>query len=753
VLGEGACFDAATVDAIAAFVRSGHEVVLLSSNPSTVCSQSSRALRTYLEPLDQGALSAVLATEKPRWVYPFVGGVRASRLLLACEDFHGAEILGGSLDALRAPSFDAVTVADDSVRFEAVALVDSASSVRCVCIVQWLDGAPNSTAGVTPPQDKYTGHLDALEAAVRRAALARGAFTGLVTCSLVLTPSDGSVRVLECTLGYTQACAFAGRVAGVSLARAGVELAFGKRAEEVALASNGTRVHLRHLLSSPHAMAFNGLGEVMASGANVDDARKCATLAEPSVNDGVSARIAPTGPLASGASIVVLGPGPTFIGQGPELATCAAEALQAVRELGFVPVFIDASVEALALADSVTEQTLLGVLSADRIEALVNEHHAAGVLVQVGGEAALALAPELIHRGIRVLGPTPDAVSRAALAVDRSSATNAVSVREMHDAIVVDVDAVCDGARVVIAGVMEHLEPAFVHGGDAAALLPAYSLGPDVVARIEDRVRTIALDAGVVGLLAVRLAVVGGSLVVMDVEARAGRTTAFVSRATGFPLVNIATKVALGYSLDAQNVSERPLPRHVAARERVFSYDRGGADPALGLEMRSTGEVIGIDDSAARAYGKALRAIGIALRAPVKGAHAEARRVVMAVTHADVTRAIELARRFRSIGFEVSAIGELRAALVAARIPSHDGGNDSTEALRALSAGEVALAVVTAVGGDEIARTRALRAATPAAKVPCFTTLRLALLGCSALEEDPTPRVRTLQDWYAADGG
>ncbi len=184
----------------------------------------------------------------------------------------------------------------------------------------------------------------------------------------------------------------------------------------------------------------------------------------------------------------------------------------------------------------------------------------------------------------------------------------------------------------------------------------------------------------------------------------------------------------------------------------MFPFDRLGVDPALGREMRSTGEVIGLDDSPARAYGKALRGMGVSLRAPGENDAGGARGVLLSVSGGDKTAAVDLARRFRAIGFEVSALGNLRAVLTGARVPFVDaGGDDVDHAIDEIRAGRIAFAVVTAKDDDEVARTRTLRAATLAARIPCFTTMRLALLGCAALEEDPTPRVRALQDWYAAD--
>ena len=401
-----------------------------------------------------------------------------------------------------------------------------------------------------------------------------------------------------------------------------------------------------------------------------------------------------------------------------------------------------------------TTHVHLEPVTLERVLAIHDRTLASGVIVQVGGNTALRLAADLSARGIRVFGTPAGALEGVQAAVD---STRELDASTLDDAIAIDVEAVADGRRVVIAGVMEHLEPAFVHSGDAAAILPSFTRNPEVGARIEDRVRAIALEHGIIGLLAVRLAVVGDQIVVTSVEPRAGRTSAFVSRATGFALVRIATKVMLGMSLDELGVTDRPLPRHVAARERVFPFERLGVDQALGREMRSTGEVIGLDDSPARAYAKALRGIGISLRAPTaRGdqgtAGTGARGMLLSVSDHDKIAAVDLARRFRAIGFEVFALGGVRAALTAARVPFVDGGGeDPHRAIDEVAQGRAAFAVVTAKGDAEIARTRALRAATLAAHIPCFTTMRLAGLGCSALEEAPIARVRTLQDWYAAD--
>ena len=778
VIGEGGELDAAAADAVRTLRAHGHEVLLVTSNPSTVASDPLLADRTYLEPLDLEALRAIVLFERPVAVFPLFGGAKALQLALALDDEGAltearAELFGISAETLRASLIGAV--AAPALRaalrgeptwtaLEVVAAVDSSGAFLPICTIESLDAAdihPGDAIAVTPPLDRTATQTSELHEAARAALASMGLHAGIATCELALRRTDGAVRVLTITPGYTRSSALAARATGYPVARVAVELARGRVLADLGVADPVSRnvvVRWPRFAFETFPDADGGLGahrkslgeslgvgttlaEALRSGARgVDDSF---TRARPGKR--ISAN-------AASRRIIVLGAGPSRIGQGPELATCASEALVAARELGFVPVFVDSSVESITVAARVADHVHAEPATLERVLAIHEREGAAGVIVQVGGEAALRLAADLASRGVHVFGSPPAALARAIASVDRSAHERGEAASALHDAIAVDVDAVCDGTRVVIAGVMEHLEPAFVNGGDAAALLPAYTLHPDIVARIEDRVRAIALDCGLIGLIGVRLAVTGKDITVLEVEPRAGRTTAFVTRATGFPLVRVATKVMLGEKLDALGVAERPLPRHVAARERVFPFDRLGVDPALGREMRSTGEVIGLDDSPARAYGKALRGMGVSLRAPTEGEESGARGVLLSVSGGDKTAAVDLARRFRAIGFEVSVLGDLRAVLTGARVPFRDaGGADIDPAIEEIRAGRIAFAVVTAKDEEEIARTRALRAATLAARIPCFTTMRLALLGCSALEEDPTPRVRTLQDWYAAD--
>ncbi|MBX3220796.1 MAG: carbamoyl-phosphate synthase large subunit [Labilithrix sp.] len=510
--------------------------------------------------------------------------------------------------------------------------------------------------------------------------------------------------------------------------------------------------------------------------------------------------------------VVVLGAGPNRIGQGIEFDYCCVHAVAAARELGFEAIMVNSNPETVSTDYDVADRLYFEPITLETVLAICDVEKPDGVLVQLGGQTPLRLANALAARGLRLFGTSADAIDRAedrgrfdavleklglrrpASAVARSRADvhaaadrlgwpvlvrpsyvlggRAMKVartgeeldahlarmpldsddavilvdRFLADAIEVDVDCVSDGSRVVIGAVMEHLERAGVHSGDSATVLPPLSLRADVVDEIERVVRALALELGVVGLMNTQLAVKDDQVYVLEVNPRASRTVPFVSKATGMPLARIATKVMLGKTLDELGVSDPPLGRHVAAKECVFPFKKlPGADTVLGPEMRSTGEVMGVGETAARAYAKALRAIGIQLRAPRAGEKAKA---LLAVSRSDQSVVVEIARRLRAIGFAIAADTETAGALAASRLPAEPLSRDAAE--DALRRGDFAVAIVTAEGDEEIARTRPLRSAALARGIPCFTTTALARAGCSALEEDDgTEHVRSLQEWYA----
>ena len=192
-----------------------------------------------------------------------------------------------------------------------------------------------------------------------------------------------------------------------------------------------------------------------------------------------------------------------------------------------------------------------------------------------------------------------------------SNASPVLLDRFLDQAVEVDVDAVCDGERVVIGAIMQHIEQAGVHSGDSACSLPPYRLDPAIQREIRGQVESLALELGVVGLMIVQMAVQDEKVYVLEVNPRASRTVPFVSKSIGVSLAKIAARCMVGESLEAQGFTEEIVPVHYSVKESVFPFTKfPGVDPILGPEMKSTGEVMGIGDSFGEAFAKATLAAG-----------------------------------------------------------------------------------------------------------------------------------------------
>ncbi|QQG66712.1 carbamoyl-phosphate synthase large subunit [Desulfobulbus oligotrophicus] len=218
----------------------------------------------------------------------------------------------------------------------------------------------------------------------------------------------------------------------------------------------------------------------------------------------------------------------------------------------------------------------------------------------------------------------------------------------LKDAIEVDVDAICDGEQTVIGGIMEHIEEAGIHSGDSACVLPPHTLSVAIVGEITDATKAMARELGVVGLMNVQFAVQGQTLYVLEVNPRASRTVPFVSKATGVPLAKIATKVMLGMTLQQLGFTQEKVLHHWAVKEAVFPFDRfPNVDTLLGPEMKSTGEVMGIDEDLGLALAKAQMASNAPL--PFRGT------VFVSVRHGDKEAVIPVARKLRELGYDILA--------------------------------------------------------------------------------------------------
>ncbi len=331
----------------------------------------------------------------------------------------------------------------------------------------------------------------------------------------------------------------------------------------------------------------------------------------------------------------------------------------------------------------------------------------------------------------------------------RASADRPVLVdRFLEDATEIDVDALCDGKDVYVAGVMEHIEEAGIHSGDSSCALPPFSLPAKAVAEIEEQTVALAKELGVVGLMNVQFALQKGTVYVLEVNPRASRTVPFVSKATGVPVAEIAALLMMGEKLAKVLPPERRGWRtgHVSVKAPVFPFARfPGVDTILGPEMRSTGEVMGIDRDFPRAFAKAQRAAGNGL--PSKGT------VFLSVRDEDKPRFIALGRRLHALGFSLIATAGTAAALEAAGIPAarvRKVAEGRPHVVDKIVDGEIDLVFNTTIGRQSILDSYSIRRETLMHGIPYCVTLEAALAAVDAIEalRRVPPGVRPLQEWH-----
>mgnify|MGYP001821132925 CR=1 FL=1 len=317
----------------------------------------------------------------------------------------------------------------------------------------------------------------------------------------------------------------------------------------------------------------------------------------------------------------------------------------------------------------------------------------------------------------------------------------------LEDAFEADVDALSDGMDVVIGGIMQHIEDAGVHSGDSACVLPPYLLSADEMGVIRDLTKKFALELGVVGLVNVQFAIRDGEVFVLEVNPRASRTIPFVGKATGVPLARLAARVMAGEPLADLNVPAEPRVNGVAVKEAVFPFNRFEVDTLLGPEMRSTGEVMGIDDSFAMAFAKAAKGTGNAV--PVKGGS-----LVVSVNDRDKPTATAIIRRLFDMGFEILATKGTHQYLSSLGIASSrifKVGEGRPNIVDRIVSGEVGLLINTPLGKKSQYDDYAMRRAAITHNVPYLTTMSAANAACDALIalRSRIPEVRAIQDRIA----
>ena len=416
--------------------------------------------------------------------------------------------------------------------------------------------------------------------------------------------------------------------------------------------------------------------------------------------------------------IIILGGGPNRIGQGIEFDYCCVHACLGLREAGFETIMVNCNPETVSTDYDTSDRLYLEPLTVEDVLAIARAEmrrgELLGVVVQLGGQTPLRLAPALERAGIPIIGTSTDAIDRAedrerfqalldelglrqppngtcrSVAEAKEVATRigypvvvrpsyvlggrAMEIahgddaleryvlesaevaggapilidRFLKDAVEIDVDALADGRDVFIAGIMEHIEEAGIHSGDSACSLPPCTLRGEVVEEIRRQTRALARALGVVGLMNVQFAVSrGGEIHVLEVNPRASRTVPFVAKAIGVPIARIAARLMAGEAL-ADFDLEEPSMSHVAVKEAVFPFARfPGVDVILGPEMKSTGEVMGLDEDFGRAFAKAQLAAG--------GTLPESGRAFISVRDRDKPSAVELGRRLAALGFSLVA--------------------------------------------------------------------------------------------------
>jgi carbamoyl-phosphate synthase large subunit len=493
----------------------------------------------------------------------------------------------------------------------------------------------------------------------------------------------------------------------------------------------------------------------------------------------------------AGGSVVILGSGPNRIGQGIEFDYCCVHAAQSFRALGYEAVMVNCNPETVSTDYDTSDRLYFEPLGVEEVLAICEREQPAGVVIQFGGQTPLKLARAIEAAGFRVLGTPFEAVD---LAEDRerfaalcdglgiavppwgtaTSADEAVAVAErvgypvlvrpsyvlggrsmrvcydadsvreaaevggtllvdrfLENAIEIDVDALCDGTQTFVAAVMQHVEEAGVHSGDSSCVLPAPSLTRSERRAVAHAVRRLGPALGVVGLLNVQLALADGELYVLEANPRASRTVPFASKATGVNLVQAACRLAAGATIPELDLAETKSKEQVSVKAAVLPFARfPGADPVLGPEMRSTGEVMASASDLPTAFAKAERAAG--RRLPASGT------AFLSVRDEDKAIAIPVAQALVGLGFQLLATAGTARTLADAglvvdyvRKVAEDGEGPTVVDL--VRRGRCDLVINTPQGSGARTDGYRIREAALVARIPCITTISGAAAAVEAI--------------------
>jgi carbamoyl-phosphate synthase large subunit len=316
----------------------------------------------------------------------------------------------------------------------------------------------------------------------------------------------------------------------------------------------------------------------------------------------------------------------------------------------------------------------------------------------------------------------------------------------LEQAIEIDVDAVSDGRKTLICGIMEHIEEAGIHSGDSACVLPPYTLKADQIERIKSNTYALARELGVRGLMNIQYAIKGDTLYVLEVNPRASRTIPFVSKATGIPWAKVATRVMLGQTLESQGLMQEVVPAHISVKESVFPFLRfPGVDTLLGPEMKSTGEVMGIDCSFGLAFAKSQLSAGMDL--PQSGT------VFISVKDQDKKMILPTAQKLDNLGFKIMATAGTSLFLEQAGF-SNQTVNKVREGrphvVDRMKNGEIQLVINTTIGSKSVSESASIRQTALVNRIPYTTTVAGARATAEAIEAllQKKLSVRTIQEYH-----
>jgi carbamoyl-phosphate synthase large subunit len=486
-------------------------------------------------------------------------------------------------------------------------------------------------------------------------------------------------------------------------------------------------------------------------------------------------------------SVVVLGSGPIRIGQGIEFDYATVHSVWAIKESGYEAIIINNNPETVSTDFSISDKLYFEPLTIEDVMHVIDHEKPIGVIVQFGGQTAINLANELAKRGVKILGTTIENLDRAEdrkkfeetlkqLGIPQPEGKTVTSVHEAveiadeigypvlvrpsyvlggrameivykkeellhymehavkvnpeHPVLIdryltgkeIEVDAISDGETVYIPGIMEHIERAGVHSGDSIAVYPPQSLSEQLKQTIIDYTIKLAKGFNIIGLLNIQFVIYRNEVFVLEVNPRSSRTVPFLSKITGVPMANLATKAILGTKLESLGYETgiKPESKGVFVKVPVFSFAKlRRVDITLGPEMKSTGEVMGKDITLEKALYKGLLASGIQIH--------KYGSVLLTIADKDKEEALEIAKRFHEIGYQILATNGTAAYLSKAGIPVtvvNKIGSDQPNILDIIRTGKAQFVVNTLTKGKQPARDGfRIRREAVENGIPCLTSL------------------------------